>query len=145
MSPRYPLERLAEVRAMTAAGAAIDLAAALRGEAEAEAAVAEAVAAVTAAQVAARAVALLDHGDGASPAPAWQVARQEAWATRLRRDVVRAQARLVQREAERGEWRGAVALAREQAVSARAEHQVVERHRERWEGAEKKKRERRED
>jgi hypothetical protein len=71
------------------------------------------------------------------------VARRAAWALRLRRDVSRAEARLAEREAACAEWRQAVAEARDQAVSARAERQVVERHRERWEDTEKKKRERR--
>ena len=140
-SGAYPLEQLAELRALRATGAAIDLAVALRGEAAAEAAVHEARAAVEAARAAAQAVTLVDGGSE----PAWQVARRAAWASRLRRDVTRAQARLADREAACAEWRQAVAQARDQATSARADNQVVERHRERWEETERKRRERRED
>jgi hypothetical protein len=147
VSGAYPLERLAELRALRAAGAAIDLAAALRGEAAAEDEVRSARAAVEAARWAARGAALVgapgpddDRGE-----PAWQVARRAAWAVRLRRDVARAEARLADREAACAEWRQAVAQARDQATSARADNQVVERHRERWEDSERKRRERRED
>jgi hypothetical protein len=138
---RYPLARLAEIRALRATGAAVDLAEALAGERDAETEVAEAQAAVEAARAAARAAPLV-VGDSAA---AWDVARREAYGFRLRRDVERAGARLVAREAELAEWRATVAQARETAVSARADQKVVELHRDRWEDAAKKKRERRED
>ncbi len=141
MITRYPLERLAELREVRATGAAIDLAAALGGEAAADAEVTAARAAVEAARAAARGVPLA----GATAVPAWAVIQREAWAMRLRRELARCQARLAAVEAERDEWRTAVALGREQATSARADHQVVERHRERWEDGERKKRERREE
>jgi hypothetical protein len=141
VASRYPLERLAELREQRAAGAALDLAEVLRGEAVAEAAVAAAREAVEAARGAARAVVLI----GDRPSSATEVVRHEAYAIRLRRDVARAEVRLAEREAERAEWEAAVAAAREQATTARVEHQVVERHRERWETGEQKKRDRRED
>jgi hypothetical protein len=140
-SDRYPLARLAEIRALRATGAAIDLAAALAGEAEAEAEVADARAAVDAARGAARAATLT----GETPLAAWQVAQREAYAIRLRRDVERAGERLRACEAELAEWRAAVAVARDHATSARADQKVVELHRDRWDAAAKKKRERRED
>jgi hypothetical protein len=140
-SDRYPLARLAEIRALRATGAAIDLAAALAGEAEAEAEVVDARAAVDAARGAARAATLT----GETPLAAWQVAQREAYAIRLRREVERVVERLRACEAELAEWRGAVAAARENATAARADHKVVELHRDRWDAAEKKKRERRED
>jgi hypothetical protein len=138
---RYPLARLAEIRALRATGAAVDLAEALAGERDAETEVAEAQAAVEAARAAARAAALV-VGDAVA---AWAVAQREAYAIRLRRDVERAGARLAAREAELAEWRATVAQARETAVAARADQKVVELHRDRWEDAAKKKRERRED
>jgi hypothetical protein len=138
---RYPLARLAEIRALRATGAAVDLAEALAGERDAETEVAEAQAAVEAARAAARAAALV-VGDAAA---AWAVAQREAYAIRLRRDVERVGARLAAREAELAEWRATVAQARETAVAARADQKVVELHRDRWEDAAKKKRERRED
>jgi hypothetical protein len=138
---RYPLAKLAEIRALRATGAAIDLAAALAGETEAEQAAADARAAVDAARGAARAVTLT----GETPLAAWQVAQREAYAIRLRRDVQRAEDRLATYETELAEWRSAVAAARDQSTSARADQKVVELHRDRWETAAKKKRERRED
>lgn len=141
MTNRYPLARLAEIRSLRATGAAIDLAAALAGESEAETEVTEGRARVEAARAAARAATLTNR----DAAPAWQVAQNEAYAIRLRREVERAQARLAACEADLAEWRAAVAHAREQATAARADHKIVELHRERWDDAAKKKRERRED
>jgi len=138
---RYPLARLAELRAQRATGAAIDLAAALAGEAEAEADVAEARVAVDAARAAARACSLTP----APASPAWEVARRDAYALRLRRDVDRACAHLAACAQALAEWRAAVSDARAHAIAARADHKVVELHRDRWEDAAKKKRERRED
>lgn len=140
-TPRYPLARLAEIRALRATGAAIDLAAALAGETEAEAEVAEARAGVEAARGAARAATLT----GETPLAAWQVVQREAYAIRLRREVQRAEERLKVCEAELAEWRGAVEAARVSATAARADVKIVELHRDRWETAAKKKRERRED
>ncbi|HUQ02279.1 MAG TPA: hypothetical protein VM261_07255 [Kofleriaceae bacterium] len=144
MPNRYPLARLAEIRALRATGAAVDLAEALAGERDAEAEVAEARAAVEAARVAARAATLVADAAGASSAM-WAVVQREAYAIRLRRDVERAIARVTAREAELAEWRATVAQARETMISTRADQKVVERHREQWEDAAKKKRERRED
>lgn len=141
MSNRYPLARLAEIRALRATGAAIDLAAALAGEAEAETDVAEARAAVDAARTAARTFTLAATGS----TPAWSVVQRDAYAIRLRREIDRSLVRLAACESDLAEWRATVESARDQAVTARAEHKVVERHRERWEDADKKKRERRED
>lgn len=140
MTNRYPLARLAEIRALRATGAAIDLAAALAGETEAETEVAEARSAVETARAAARA-ATLTSGDS----PAWLVARNAAYAIRLRREIERAQARLTSAEADLAEWRATVSHTRDQATSTRADHKVVEMHRERWDDAARKKRERRED
>jgi hypothetical protein len=140
---RYPLARLAEIRALRATGAAVDLAEALAGERDAEAEVADARAEVEAARAAARAATLVAGESGS--AAAWAVAQREAYAIRLRRDVERASARLVQREAELAEWRETVAQARAAVISTRADQKVVELHREKWEDAAKKKRERRED
>ncbi len=144
MTNRYPLARLAEIRALRATGAAVDLAAALAGERDAEAEVTEARADVEAARAAARGATLVAGEAGAATA-AWAVAQREAYAIRLRRDVERACARLTAREAELAEWRATVALARDTAISTRADQKVVELHRDRWEDAAKKKRERRED
>ena len=141
MTNRYPLARLAEIRAQRATGAAIDLAVALAGEAEAETEVAEARAAVETARTLARGATLT----GVAAAPAWDAVRREAYAIRLRREVERAQGRLAAHETDLAEWRAVVAQARDQATSARADHKVVELHRERWEDADKKRRERRED
>lgn len=141
MTNRYPLARLAEIRALRATGAAIDLAAALAGEADAEAEAAEARAAVEQARAASRAFPLTP----ATPSPAWAVARRDAYALRLRRDVDRALAHLATCEAALAEWRSTVSHARDQAIAARAEKKVVELHRDRWQDAAKKKRERRED
>lgn len=139
---RYPLARLAELRALRATGAAIDLAEALAGEAEAEREVADAGGAVEQARAAARGAAVLA---GEKPARVWEIARNDAYAIRLRREVQRAEVRLRECERELAEWRETVASAREQATAARGEQRVVEMHRERWEEAVKKKRERRED
>jgi hypothetical protein len=140
-SDRYPLAKLAEIRALRATGAAIDLAAALGGETEAESEVEDARRALDASRAAARAATLT----GATPVAAWQVAQREAYAIRLRREVERAQVRLAECEAALAEWRETVAAAREHATAARAEKKVVELHRDRWDAAAKKKRERRED
>ena len=141
MTNRYPLARLAELRAARATGAAIDLAAALAGETDAEADVTDARAAVDGARAAARAATLTTT----ESAPAWAVSRNDAYAIRLRREIDRAQARLATAETALAEWRATVSQARDQATAARADHKVVELHRERWDDAEKKKRERRED
>ena len=141
MTNRYPLARLAEIRALRATGAAIDLAAALAGESAAETEVTEARASLEAARAAAREFSLT----GADSAPAWSIVQREAYAIRLRRDIERAQVRLAACEADLAEWRAAVAHARDQATAARADHKIVELHRERWDDAAKKKRERRED
>ena len=144
MTNRYPLARLAEIRALRATGAAVTQAEALAGERDAETEVAEARAAVDAARAAARGATLV-AGEVGAAAAAWSVAQREADAIRLRREIERASARLAAREAELAEWRATVAQVRDAAIAARADHRVVELHREKWEDAAKKKRERRED
>ncbi|HVK78319.1 MAG TPA: hypothetical protein VM734_33670 [Kofleriaceae bacterium] len=138
---RYPLERLATLRAQRAAGAAIDLAAALRGEADAEAARAAAVERRDRAVAAARAIALSDGG----AAPVWAISRREAYAIRLRRDADRAGEALAAREAELAGWRELVAAARAQMTEARAEREVVDRHRARWQDDQRRDRARRDE
>ncbi len=141
VTSRYPLARLAELRAQRATGAAIDLAAALAGLAEAEAQVEAATAAVAAATAAARAMPLVGGAETAAP----EVLRRAAYGERLRRDLERARARLAIRQAERDEWQAAVVHAQGRMTEARAEHRVVERHRERWQDVAAKRRDRRED
>ncbi len=136
----YPLVRLAALRAQRAAGAAIDLAAALRGHDEAEAALARAVARHTGAVAAARGVVLCEAG----PTPVWAIARREAYGIRLRRDVERARVGVTAREGELAGWREMVSAARGQVVTTRAEREVVDRHRSRWQEDQRRARERRE-
>lgn len=139
-SGRYPLERIAALRADTADERVRDLAAALAAETEAEAALATRTATVTRLEGARRDAARLD-----GPAPAWALARQAAWAIRLERDLTAARARRDAAQRDLAARRAEADAARAAAAQARAERTAVERHREDWDDRERKRRERAED
>jgi|GEM_PF-2924824 len=137
-SSRYPLERVASLRADAASTTVRELAIALTAEAEAEQSLADSEAAVARAEARAR---VTDDRGG----PAWQLAQREAYRVRLRREVVAARARRDARVAALELRQRATAEARALATSARAEREVVERHRAEWTDAQRKARERAED
>jgi hypothetical protein len=137
--PRYPLERVAALRADAAAATVRELAAALTDEADAEVALAGADDVVARAEAAVRGCTL----DGAGPA--WALARRDAYRARLVRELGAARDRRAARAATLELRRHATALARALATTARAEREVVDRHRAGWSDARRKARERAED
>jgi hypothetical protein len=138
-SPRYPLERVRELRADAATDRLRDLASGLADETAAEAAVARAREGVD------RLRAALAAPDDAGPQPAWALAQREAYRARLRRDLAQAERRLADADATLAARRASTDAARDRAAHARAERDAVDRHRADWDTAQRQTRERREE
>jgi len=138
-SPRYPLERVRELRADAATDRARDLASCLADETTAEAAVARADAAVERLRV------QLATDAGPGPQPAWALAQREAYRARLRRDLALAERRRAAADAALATARAATDAARDRVATARAERDAVDRHRADWDTAQRRTRERREE
>ncbi|MEZ4398690.1 MAG: hypothetical protein R3B06_01630 [Kofleriaceae bacterium] len=136
-SPRYPLERLAEVRADAAEQETLELARALADEGAAEAAVAQAEAVVAALRSR-----LTDASRVDDPVPAWRLRQHDAYRGRLVRDLDAARARHRAAAATLVRCQAATATARDRTAAARAERDAVDRHRSDWDDRQRKARDR---